>query len=114
MQDFIYFVTRSMEILEMMRDSSKFANFMSDYSNPLDPELVRLMNLVETAKDTPAAELNFQNLQKYIFNKELGDRKCRVVSSQVKATVTMRVRSGFGVIHGWLRWVWSLRRDGSQ
>lgn len=83
MQDFIYFVTRSMEILDMMRDSSKFAKFMSDYSNPLDPELVRLMNLVETAKDTPAAELNFRNLQKYIFTKELGDRKCRVVSCSV-------------------------------
>lgn len=76
MKDFLFFVTKSMDLMEMMLDPNKLAAKVSEYSNPTDLELVRLLNLAgdTTNKDMATAEINFYNLQKYIYKKELGDR----------------------------------------
>jgi hypothetical protein len=75
MKLFVKFVTKSMDVLETMRDPSKLAAKMSEYSNPTDPELLQLqqlLNLAEASKDAAAAQANFNNLQKFIFNREMG------------------------------------------
>lgn len=64
-------------MLDLLRDQNKLAAKMADYSNPRDPTLVQLFNLVENSKDDAAAQVNFSNLQKYIFKKELSDRAWR-------------------------------------
>ncbi len=76
MAAFVSFVTRSLDLLDTMRDPKKLSAKMSEYSNPTDPTLLQLQSLLnqaEASKDSAAAQTNFNNLQQYIFKRELGD-----------------------------------------
>jgi hypothetical protein len=73
MKYFLFFAEKTMDLMDTMRDPRKLAAKMYDYSYPSDPQLVQLFNLAEGSKDAAAFQTNFNNLQKYIFKKELGD-----------------------------------------